>query len=502
MFPSHSVTTIWISLTTLLNLCLSQNTTTTSPSKEEEDDFYSASTVEILILVGVIVICPLIILAIRWWQKAKTNKFAKSRQERLDHITAGAMQRNEIQLAKQAQRVGMSTNGVPMHQQSPSQQPIIHHGEMQERHIQTPALPLTTSNAAPVQVQPNIIPAPSRVSMVNKPAAMSVPRAVSLANNIGRGSMINNKPKPNSKPKEFERRRTEIVYKSANAKARANAKPNAKSNATQHQKSHSLLHRKANGQFSSQGVPAPPSGPPPNSPKNKDVGARKRDVDIALDMLIESPSNQPQSQPQTKPRPLQPRQPPPAWNKVQSVSGVVKKEVESAIILPDVENDVASSPPQSIPRTKTFNALTGAPIMELNEEEDKDAFKRNRDRIKTEDIERSISIPDNEKQQKEKEREEEKKADDGDISDSSSGESLDQNDRKLLQIAHQQMKSHPPPSLQTIFGRRVVSKDDKAESESEDSLLKRQAQYEKAGDGSDELGSPPDKDESKIILNV
>eukprot|EP00486_Rosalina_sp_Unknown_P007527 CAMPEP_0201575878 /NCGR_PEP_ID=MMETSP0190_2-20130828/21323_1 /ASSEMBLY_ACC=CAM_ASM_000263 /TAXON_ID=37353 /ORGANISM="Rosalina sp." /LENGTH=470 /DNA_ID=CAMNT_0048006051 /DNA_START=27 /DNA_END=1439 /DNA_ORIENTATION=+ len=470
MVTFHSVMTLCIPLLTLVNICIAQNITTTAEPTKEEGGFYSASTIEILILVGVIIGCPIFICILCKWQRNKTEKFTKSRQEQLDKITAGAMQRQEVQMVQANQKAAgqrggfmMQTNGVPMHNQSPSQQPMIAHGEMQERSMQNPAAPINASNAKPIA----LIDAPST------PEAQPPPPA-------------------GPAPKDFDRRRTE--------QPRSKAMNTSKD--AQRQKSNSVLHKKANGKFSSQGVPAPPSGPPPASPppdkKDKDKSAppsyndhvkKKENRDYALDMLIQSPSAEHQPPPAWTNPAIKNKKKAPTFMKVQSVSGVGKVDMESALVLPDVLDDAGDEePPEVIPRTKTFDAKTGAPI-ELELEVD-DGNKKNRERIKTEDIERSLSIPD---------KDDNKDDNDGNISDSSSGEPLDMNDKNLLQIAHEQMESKPPPSLQTIFGRNVMNKDD--DSESEDSLLKRQQAFEQ---GKEDMGpsSPPDKPESTFVLNV
>ena len=482
MLPYDSVMAICI-LSTFINiipLCLSQNTTTTNtPTTTEEAGFLSASTTEILILVAVIIGCPICILLLCKWQKNKTAKFTKSRQEHLDRITAGAMQRQQIQMAQAQQRAGlMSTNGVPIHSQSPSQQPMIHHGEMNERHSQNPAQSINGTNARPLQL---IADAPSDDPDTFKPPPPAGPAPVpSRAQSV---QPVRNKGKRSSiakQPKEFNRRQTEMVHGSKRAIIAQNTSKDA-----QRQKSNSVLQRKANGQFSSKGVPAPPSEPPPASPKEA-----KPKRDVALDMLIQSPEQSPK------------HQPPPAWTtslndknksknkkapnfmKVQSVSGVGNKvDMESALILPDVEDDVDDdAPPEAIPRTKTFDAKTGAPI-EIELDAVVNGDNKNRERIKTEDIERSLSIPVDDDAK-------------GNMSDSSSGEPLDDNDKNLLQIAHQQMESKPPPSLQTIFGRKVINKDE--ESESEDSLLKRQQDFEQGKETEIAMSKP----ESTFVLNV
>merc|ERR1719411_1062241 len=107
--------------------------------------------------------------------------------------------------------------------------------------------------------------------------------------------------------------------------------------------------------------------------------------------------------------------------------------MESASVLPDIEDDVDEPPPEQIPKAKTFDAITGAPI----------------------------------------ENEEEKKV-------------------NLLQRAQSQM-AEPPPSLQTLFGRRVKSKDDPESSDDDDSLFQRQRDF-----ASDNVKSEEDASQMKM----
>ena len=115
------------------------------------------------------------------------------------------------------------------------------------------------------------------------------------------------------------------------------------------------------------------------------------------------------------------------FQKVLSVSvdvDATNNPMESASILPVVENDVNEPPPDSMPNETAFNAIAGVPIQKKEK----------------------------------KEKEEEKKVD-------------------LLQIAQNQMAEAPIPSLQTLFGRRVKNKNDPESSDDDDSLFQRQRDF-------------------------
>ena len=432
--------------------------TSTTPTSAEEDNFFAATTNEIILLLAIIIFCPIFIAIFCWWQKSKTRKFAKERQERSDKLMASAAQRREIQMAHQQQR---QTNSPPMNGR------MISHGNMQESHVQNQRSPLNNSMARPQHIASD--PSSDHEGAGGLAMAPSAPRAPSMPSAVP--------PKSRQKSVKNDKARISII--------------NYKNRENELEKKKSVLQKKEDGTFSSKGVPPPPSNSPPKVNEKKKQENKR---DVVLDMLVESPSGQNQpppawtSPPKSKPRGISigKKKKAPNFMKVQSLSDAPMVKPESALVLPDVEDDVDTAPPQSIPRTKTFDAQTGAPIDENNDGNNKN---KNRDRIETEDIEKSISIPD----------QDEKKGNDGNMSDSSSGEALDANDNNLLKIAHDQMQSQPPPSLQTIFGRRVNNEND--ESESEDSLMKRQEQY-KHSDAPDEVGSPPDKPESTFILNV
>eukprot|EP00485_Elphidium_margaritaceum_P020998 CAMPEP_0202713270 /NCGR_PEP_ID=MMETSP1385-20130828/52467_1 /ASSEMBLY_ACC=CAM_ASM_000861 /TAXON_ID=933848 /ORGANISM="Elphidium margaritaceum" /LENGTH=393 /DNA_ID=CAMNT_0049373565 /DNA_START=152 /DNA_END=1333 /DNA_ORIENTATION=+ len=182
-----------------------------------------------------------------------------------------------------------------------------------------------------------------------------------------------------------------------------------------------------------------------------------------------------------------------AFKKVLSVPdalGATAPLPESALTLPDVERDSRSAaPPQSVPAPKMFDAATGSPMRP-----DDDSLPR---KI-------SIAIADDEEGDGGTEQQgdvdesaamhvhkasmmtaivhdEEKSEDEEEVDGSASASSSsDANDRHLLAIAHQQMESKPPPSLQTIFQRNVQRDEDgklQRDSDSDDSLMQRQQQF-------------------------
>lgn len=468
------------SLLTIIQICSSQTTTTlTSTTAETEGDpFFAVRSIELYVLAGIIIGCPICIALLCCWQKIKTKKFAKERAERTADIKAGAQQnRQRIQAQRQQQQRGAIQ--MQQRQNAPNQQGI-HHGSMQETFNQNAAVPLNTSNAEPVR-------------------------------------NINHEPSA-SKEK----------------------------------------------------IPAPPAAAPsaPSAPQQ----------DIALDMLSGTTSYNP---PPADDKKKKKKKNPPSFMKVQSVSVIEKMDVESALVLPDVEDDADNEPPpESMPRTKTFDAITGAPqepqikvvndnggggggadldwanpenygrlntvdVAKMKEEEemgkneeiggrisivqekDIDDLMDKKNDDKKEDVALDmlsgtkeddviINYKDDDKKEDDDEDEDGKKEDsviikedeeddDEDMSDSSSGEALGGNaDTNLLTAAHEQMSNQPPPSLQTIFGKVNPIKTDEEESSDEDSLMQRQQEYGNDPDGMDDIGSPVDetKPESTFTLNV
>lgn len=136
------------------------------------------------------------------------------------------------------------------------------------------------------------------------------------------------------------------------------------------------------------------------------------------------------------------------FSKVLSVSvddNVMNNLMESASVLPIIEDDVNEPPPKQLPKQKTFDAITGAPI-QSNESE---------------------------------------------------------NDVNLLQIAQDQMSNEQIPSLQTLFGRRVKSKNDSDSSDDDDSLLQRQRDFASENVKNENQMNESEKTENEnIVLDV
>eukprot|EP01084_Bolivina_argentea_P126432 223868_1 len=169
--------------------------------------------------------------------------------------------------------------------------------------------------------------------------------------------------------------------------------------------------------------------------------------------------------------PDQNRQKAPSFMKVDSTKAQEKKDLRSALDLPVIENDVAQSPPTVKPNAQTFDPRTGVPqqpsVMVPLKSKESDSEEHN-NVLKT----RNVPITDDNDAPT-----------DPDDGASSSGAPLASSHDQLLS-PQQQMAAQPMPSLQSIFGRRVDNKDD---SDSDDSLLKRQQTF---AANPDMVGSP------------
>lgn len=142
------------------------------------------------------------------------------------------------------------------------------------------------------------------------------------------------------------------------------------------------------------------------------------------------------------------------WTKIASLStdGMVQNPQESALVIPDADDIMEDAPPSDSPGIKQFDQKSGAP---LNGHHGANGTESD--------------------------------------SDSSSGEpmvnelAVDQGN--LLEVAQKQLSQQSPPSLQTIFNRRVSKKkdgiivDDDAEDSDEESLMRMHTEYDEVQAG-------------------